>query len=250
MAGHSHWAGIKYKKALADSRKGKVFSKIAKRLTMAAKTAGGDPDTNLELRYAIDEAKSANMPKDNIERAINKGLGNIEGASYEAVVYEGYGPGGVAIMVEALTDNRNRTASEIRKIFERNGGNLGDTGCVAWMFERKGMVTVQAAEDDEEQLMLAVMEAGALDMERINDIYEIATEVSSLHDVKAAIEEAGFAVGKAEIQHIPRNTIDLGADDGRRILRLVEALDDQDDTESVSANFNVPDEVMAEVAEG
>jgi len=250
MAGHSHWAGIKYKKALADAKKGKLFSRIARRLSMAAKTGGGDPDMNLELRYAIEEAKAANMPKDNVERAIDKGLGNIEGVSYEPVMYEGYGPGGVAIMVEALTDNRNRTASEIRKIFERNGGNLGETGCVAWMFERKGVVTVRAEGVDEDELMLAVMDAGAENMERVDDIVEITTEVASLHEVKSALDDADFEVKKVEVQNVPKSIVDLDAEQGRKILRLVEALDDQDDVESVSANFNVPDDLMAEVAEG
>lgn len=249
MAGHSHWAGIKYKKALADARRGKLFSRIARRLTIAAKTGGGDADMNLDLRYAMDEARAANMPKDNIGRAINKGLGNIEGVSYEPVVYEGYGPGGVAIMVEALTDNRNRTASEIRKIFERSNGNLGETGCVAWMFERKGVVTVLAEGADEDELMLALMDAGAEDMERIEDIYEIITDASSLHEVKSALEDADFDVKKAEMRNVPKNVVDLDADDSRKILRLVGALDDQDDAESVSANFNVPDDIMAEVAE-
>lgn len=248
MSGHSHWAGIKHKKGLADAKRGKVFSKIARRLTMAAKIGGGDTDMNLDLRYAMDDAKAANMPKDNIERAIKKGLGDIAGVNYEPVVYEGYGPGGVAIMIEALTDNRNRTASEIRKIFERGNGNLGETGCVAWMFERRGIVTVLAEGADEDELLLAVMDAGAEDMERIEDIYEIKTDVPRLHEVKSALEAANFEVKTAGVQNVPKNVVDLGAEDGRKILRLVEALDDQEDAESICANFNVPDDIMAEVA--
>lgn len=250
MAGHSHWAGIKYKKALADAKKGKVFSKLARRLTLAAKTGGGDPDSNLELRYAMDDARAANMPKDNIERAIDKGLGNLPGSSFDRVVYEGYGPGGVAIMAEALTDNRNRTAGEVRKIFDRNGGNLGESGCVSWMFERKGSIIVDAEDTSEEDLMLAVMDAGAENMERIGEVFEVTTEAASLRRAREALEEAGFTIKHTEAKNVPKSLVDLGADEGRRILRLIEALDDHDDVESVSANFNVPEEVMAEISGG
>ncbi|MHC4713390.1 MAG: YebC/PmpR family DNA-binding transcriptional regulator [Planctomycetota bacterium] len=250
MAGHSHWAGIKYKKALADAKKGKIFSKIARRLTLAARTGGGDPDSNLELRYAIDDARSANMPKDNIERAVNKGLGNLPGSTFEHVVYEGYGPGGVAIMVEALTDNRNRTASEVRKIFDRNGGNLGESGCVSWMFERKGSIIVDAEDVSEDDLLLAVMDAGAENMERAGDIFEITTEAADLRRAKDALQEAGFDIKKVEPKNVPKSIVDLDSQRGRKILRLLEILDDHDDVETVSANFNVPEEVMAEIAEG
>ena len=194
MSGHSHWAGIKYKKALADARKGKLFSKIARKLTSAARGGGGDPDSNLELRYAMDESRAANMPKENVRRAIDKGLGNLPGYSFERVVYEGYGTGGVAIMAEALTDNRNRTASDVRKIFDRNGGNLGESGCVAWMFDRKGLVAVSAEDVDEDELLLAAMEAGAENMERVEDLFEITTEVAALHATKTALEKAGYEV--------------------------------------------------------
>ncbi|MCD6405341.1 MAG: YebC/PmpR family DNA-binding transcriptional regulator [Planctomycetes bacterium] len=248
MSGHSHWAGIKYKKALADAKRGKVFSKIARKITLAAKTGGADTDTNLDLRYAIEEARAANMPKDNVARAIKKGLGNLPGTNFERIVYEGYGPGGVAIMAEALTDNRNRTASEIRKIFDRSGGNLGETGCVGWMFEKKGLITVDAEGVDEDELMLVVMEAGADDMERVQDFFEITTSVSVLGAAKTALDEAGYNVKMAGFHNIPKTSVDLDADQGRKILRLVDALDDQDDVQSISANFNVPDEVMAEMA--
>jgi len=250
MSGHSHWAGIKYKKALVDAKKGKLFSKIARKLTLAAKSAGGDPDSNLELRYAIDEAKAANMPKDNVQRAIDKGLGNLPGSSFERVVYEGYGTGGVAVMVEVLTDNRNRTASEIRKIFDRNGGNLGESNCVAWMFERKGVAAVNSEGVDEDALLLTAIESGAENMQRVGDLFEITTDAGALHAAKTALENAGYAVVSAKIQNMPKSEVKLDADQGRKVLRLMEALDDQDDVEGISANFNIPDEVMAEVAAG
>lgn len=244
MAGHSHWAGIKYKKAIADAKRGKVFSKIARRLMLAAKTGGGDPDMNLDLRYAMDDARAANMTKDSVERAVQKGLGNLPGTNFEQVVYEGYGPGGVAILLEVLTDNRNRTASEIRKIFDRKGGNLGSSGCVAWMFERKGLIAVDAEGVDEEEVLRAVMEAGGEDLERVGDIFEITTDVSALDAAKNALVEAEFEVKMSQVQNVPKNYVDLDAKQGRKVLGLVEALDDQDDVQTVSANFNLPDEVM------
>jgi len=261
MAGHSHWAGIKYKKALQDKRRGKLFSKISKKIMQAARNGGGDPDMNLELRYALDEARDANMPKDNVERAVKRGLGELPGATFEPAVYEGYGPGGVAIMVEALTDNRNRTVSEVRKIFDRHGGSLGESGCVAWMFERKGLITVEehpsgegdeedAGPVDEDELMLAAMEAGADDLEKLEGLYEITTEVRILSDVKDALEDAGFEVKAARPQNVPRSNVDLDAENGRKVLSLVEELDDHDDVQNVYSNFNVPDELMAEMAEG
>ena len=248
MSGHSHWAGIKYKKALVDAKKGKIFSKTAKRITLAAKTGGGDPDSNLELRYALDDARAANMPKDNIDRAIKKGTGELPGQMYEPAVYEGYGPHGVAIMVEALTDNRNRTASEIRKIFERHNGNLGESHCVSWMFERKGVLNVGAAGTSEDDLMGVVLDAGAEDMQKVGDFSEVTTDPPSFHKVKASIEKAGYKIEQAVVRNEPKTAIDLDADAARKVIKLIEALDDQDDVESVSSNFNVSDEVMAALA--
>jgi len=248
MSGHSHWATIKFKKAGADAKRGKLFSKISKRLTLAAKTGGGDPDMNLELRYAIDDGRAANMPKDNIDRAIKKGTGELGVVNYEPVVYEGYGPVGVAFLAEALTDNRNRTASEIRKIFERHGGNLGETRCVAWMFERKGVITVNATGVTEDDLMMAVLDAGAENMERAGEFFEVTTDVASLHKVKQTLEKAGYKIQSAQPRNVPKTLVELSADQGRKVIRLIEALDDQEDVQSISSNFSIPDEVMAALA--
>ncbi len=248
MSGHSHWSGIKYKKAIADAKRGKVFTKIVRRLMLAARTGGGDPDSNLELRYAMDEARAANMPKDNVERAIKKGLGELDGAAFEPVVYEGYGPGGVALIVEGLTDNRNRTAAEVRKIFERHGGNLGESRCVSWMFDRKGVIAVEAGGVDEDELMMAVLDAGADDMRRDGEHFEIITEPAALHKVKQAVEEGGYKVAAGELRNVPKTVVDLEAEGARKVIRLIDALDDQDDVQTVSANYNVSDEVMAALA--
>mgnify|MGYP001342073060 CR=1 FL=1 len=249
MSGHSHWAGIKYKKALVDAKKGKIFSKIGRRITLAARTNGGDPDNNLELRYAMDDARAANMPKDNVERAIKKGTGELGDSTYEPVVYEGYGPAGVAIMAEALTDNRNRTAGEIRKIFERNNGNLGESRCVAWMFERKGIVSIKAEGTTEDDIMVAVLDAGAENIEKAGDFYEITSEVADIQNVKAALEGAGYAVESAQPRNVPKNFVELDADRVRKVLKLIDALDDQEDVQTVSSNFSIPDDVMAALAE-
>jgi len=248
MSGHSHWATIKFKKAAADAKKGKVFSKIARRITLAAKTGGGDPDSNLELRYALDDARQSNMPKDNVDRAVKKGTGELPGVMYEAAIYEGYGPGGVAIMAEALTDNRNRTASEIRKIFERHGGNLGESRCVSWMFERKGVITLDAIGVDEDALMMAVLDAGAENMERVADTYEITTEPHSLQKVKQALEAGGYKVQAAQPRQVPKNLVGLDAAAGRKVIKLIDSLDEQDDIQTISSNYSIPDEVMAAIA--
>ena len=248
MSGHSHWAGIKYKKAILDAKRGKVFTKIVRRLMLAARTGGADPDHNLELRYAMDEARAANMPKDNVERAIKKGTGELEGTTFEPVVYEGYGPSGVALMVEGLTDNRNRTAAEIRKIFERHGGNLGESRCVAWMFERKGLIMVAGEGVDEDALMMSVLDAGADDMQHAAEQFEVTTEVTALHKVKQALEAAGYKVLAAEVRNVPKTLVDLDANAGRKLMRLIDALDDQDDVQTVSANYNIPLEVLEALA--
>jgi len=249
MSGHSHWAGIKHRKALVDAKRGKLWSKLAKAIIVAAKTGGGDPDANLRLRYAIDDAKAVSMPKDNIQRAIKKGTGEIDGGNLEEVVYEGYGTGGVAILCEVLTDNRNRTAPQIRKIFELANGKLGSTGCVAWMFESKGFFLIPIDRTDEDTLMEIALEAGADDVTPQGKNFELTCDPGVFRDVAAALDAAEIEPEVKEITRIPANTIDLDADAARKVLKLMERLDDHDDVQNVSANFNIPDEVMAEIGE-
>ena len=248
MAGHSHWAGIKHKKALVDSKRGKLWSKLSKTIIVAAKMGGGDPDTNIRLRTAIADAKAVSMPKDNIERAIKKGTGELDGGNVEEAIYEGYGPNGVAVMCDILTDNRNRTAPEIRKLFEIHGGKLGATNCVAWMFERKGLFVIDADQADEEQVMEIALEAGADDVKSEGGKIEVTCDPDVYGDVDEAIQAAGIKVAAKEITRIPNNTVDLDVDAARKVLKLLEALDDHDDVQNVSANFNIPDEAMAELA--
>jgi YebC/PmpR family DNA-binding regulatory protein len=245
MAGHSHWAGIKHKKALVDNKRGKMWSKLSKQIIIAAKMGGGDPDANIRLRTAISDAKAVSMPKDNIERAIKKGTGELEGGNVEEVVYEGYGPNGVAVMCDIMTDNRNRTAPEIRKIFDSNDGKLGATNCVAWMFDRKGLFIVSAAKASEEQLMELALEVGADDVKRDGDSFEITCPPEAYSDVSEALDKAGIEVESREVTRIPSNTVDLDEETARKVLKLVDQLDDHDDVQNVSANFNIPDEVMA-----
>ena len=247
MAGHSHWANIAHKKSLIDSKRGKLWSKLAKAIIIAAKAGGGDPDANLRLRYAIIDAKAGNMPKDTIDRAIKKGTGELEGVSYEETLYEGYGPAGVAVLCDILTDNRNRTAPEIRKIFEFAGGKLAGAGSVAWMFERKGLVVIPAAQTSEDALMELALEAGADDVRRVGDNFEITCSPDIYSTVCDAIEKAGLTPELSELARIPKDTIDLDAQTGRSVLKLMEALDDHDDVQKVAANFNIPDEALAEI---
>jgi YebC/PmpR family DNA-binding regulatory protein len=242
MAGHSHWAGIKHKKALVDNKRGKVWSKITKALIIAAKIGGGDPDTNPRLRVPLADARSARMPKENIERAIKKGTGELEGGNVEEVLYEGYGPGGVAVMCEILTDNRNRTAPELRKLFEVHGGKLGSTGCVSYLFERKGLFAIPAEAVDEERLLEISLEAGAEDVKRIGNSFEVICHPDVYADVLAALEQAHIEPTVKQITRIPHSTVDLDAETGRRVLKFMEALDDHDDVQNVSSNFNIPDE--------
>ena len=249
MAGHSHWAGIKHKKALVDAKRGKQWSKLAKAIIVAAKMGGGDPDANLRLRYAIDDAKAVSMPKDNIQRAIKKGTGELEGGNLEEIVYEGYGAGGVAVLCDVLTDNRNRTVPEIRKVFEMSDGKLGGTGCVAWMFRSKGLFLVPADKADEDTLMELALEAGADDVKEDAGNFEITCDPAVYQDVSKALKEAGIEPDVSQITRVPQNTVDLDADAARKVLKLMERLDDHDDVQSVSANFNIPDEVMAEIGE-
>jgi len=249
MSGHSHWAGIKYKKAVIDARRGKVWSKLSRMIIVAAKNGGGDPAVNLSLRYAIDKAKAANMPKDTIEKAIKKGTGEVEGVNFEEVLYEGYGPGGVAIMVEALTDNRNRTTPEIKRLFEKYGGSLGTSGCVAWMFSKKGLITVGTGEISEEGLMEIALAAGADDMQTTGGVYEITCEQSAYEALKNALKEREIPTQVAEISMVPQNTVAV-SDEGaaRKIISLMEAFDDHDDVQNVYANFDIPDEIVKRIS--
>jgi YebC/PmpR family DNA-binding regulatory protein len=248
MAGHSHWANIAFKKGIADKKRGKLFGKLSRAIIVAAQHGGGDPVTNLALRYAIDKAKKASMPKDNIERAIKKGVGETTGEQFAEVVYEGYGPAGVAVLCDILTENRNRTAGEIRKIFEVHGGNLGSTNCVAWMFERKGLFLVPARHVDEDTLFEVAIEAGADDVKRVEDAFEITCQPEAFQQVSDVLEARQIPTDVSEISRIPSSTVELDADSGRKVLRLIEALEDQDDVQSVTSNFNIPDAVMQEVA--
>jgi YebC/PmpR family DNA-binding regulatory protein len=251
MAGHSHWANIARKKALVDAKRGKLWSKLAKAIIVAAKHGGPDPDANLRLRYAIDAAKAVSMPKDNIQRAILAGTGELKGGNLEESLYEGYAAGGVAVMCEILTDNKNRTAPEIRKIFEMSGGKLGGTGCVAYLFERKGTVRVPragAATGLEDTLMEAALEAGADDVKTVEDRWEIVCEPAVMAAVSDAISAAGLTVESTEIARLPTNTVDVDdVDIARRVLDLMSRLDDHDDVQSVAANFNIPEEALAQL---
>jgi YebC/PmpR family DNA-binding regulatory protein len=249
MAGHSHWAGIKHKKALIDNKRGKLWSKLAKAIMVAARMGGGDPDANLRLRIAIDAAKAVSLPKENIQRAVKAGSGESKGDNLEEIIYEGYGAGGVAVMCEIVTDNRNRTAGEIRKIFELGEGNLGSTNCVAWMFDRKGLILIPAEKCDEDRLMEIAIEAGADDVKKADGNYEVTCDPSNFQAVVAAIEGAGMTPDVKEISRIPKNTVDLDAETARKVLKMMEALDDHDDVQAVAANFNIPDDAMAEIGQ-
>jgi YebC/PmpR family DNA-binding regulatory protein len=237
MAGHSKWASIKHKKAVTDARRGAQFTKLARAIQVAAKEGGGDPAGNPSLQLAVQKAKDARMPKDNIERAIAKGTGaGTDAEAIEAVVYEGYGPGGVAILVEALTDNRNRTGAEVRNVFTRHGGNLGEPGSVAWVFEKKGVIVVDAGGVSEDDLMVAI-DAGAEDVSLDENVYEVVTEPADLTAVREALEGDGIAIESAELTQRPTNRVEIGDDQVATLMRLLEALDDHDDVQTVNANF-------------
>ena len=247
MAGHSHWANIAHKKSLIDAKRGKLWSKLSKAIIVAAKMGGGDPEANLRLRYAIDAARAVSMPKDNINRAIKRGTGELDGGNLDEVMYEGYGPGGVAVLCEILTDNRNRTASEIRKVFELSGGKLGESGCVAWMFERKGMFLLSGSQIDEDALMELALDAGADDVKRDGDMFEVICDPAVFQQVSEALSARGLKPETSQIARIPTSTVDLDAETGRNVLKLMERLDDHDDVQNVSSNFNIPDEAMAAI---
>jgi YebC/PmpR family DNA-binding regulatory protein len=248
VSGHSKWSQIKRKKAAQDQRRGKVFSKLLRAIEVAAREGGGNPDGNLTLASAIEQARAADVPVDNIERAIKRGTGEIEGVRYEPVVYEGYAPGGVAVLVQALTDNRNRTSQDVRHTFTRLGGNLGDPGSVAWMFDRRGVILVDRdAVPEEDRLLEVVLEAGADDLTAQGDQWQVTTDPADFKGVRDALEAAGVPVASAEVTMLPQTTLSLDADQARKVLALIEALDDLDDVQAVFSNFDIPDEVLAEV---
>jgi len=249
MSGHSHWAGIKHKKAAADAKRGKVWSKLARMIIVAAKAGGGDASANLSLRYAIDKAKAANMPKDTIEKAIKKGTGELESAHFEEVLYEGYGPAGVAIMVETLTDNRNRTTPEIKRLFERHGGSMGTSGEVRWMFNKKGLITVSTDRADEDQLLEIALAAGADDMENTGRVYEITCQPSTYEQLKKTLKEKDIPMEVAEISMVPANTVPVSdVAIAKKIISLMEALEDHEDVQNTFSNFDIPEEIVSQIA--
>jgi YebC/PmpR family DNA-binding regulatory protein len=246
MAGHSKWKQIKRKKAVTDSRRASAWTKIIREITVAAKAGGGDPNGNPRLRLALDNARAVNMPKDNIERAIKKGTGELEGANYEELSYEGYGPGGAAIYIEATTDNPNRTVAEIRHAFSRNSGNLGASNSVAWMFDHKGQIYLDATKYNEDSTLEAALEAGAEDFAREGDQYIVSTPPNDLHAVTAALQAKGLAIESAELAMVPKNTVKVEGADAERILKLVETLEELDDVSKVFSNFDVDADALAE----
>lgn len=248
MSGHNKWASIKHKKAAADSKRGKIFTKIIREITVAAKQGGGDPNTNPRLRTSIQSAKAANMPADNIERAIKKGTGELEGVVYEDVIYEGYGPAGVAVLVQCLTDNKNRTAAEIRSIFSKGGGSMAGSGSVAWIFEKKGLIVVSGAKSSEEQLMDVAISAGAEDLTSTEGNFEVTVDTHNFWAVKEALEKNKIVFESAQVTMIPKNLAPVSADDARSVLKLIEALEEHDDVQNVYANCDIPDEVMKEIS--
>lgn len=248
MSGHSKWSTIKRQKGANDAKRGAIFTKVAREITVAARQGGGDPDANYRLRLAVDKARSVNMPAENIRRAIEKATGGSDAEQYEEIVYEGYGPGGVAVLVEAATDNRNRTAAEVRSMFSKTGGQLAGTGAVAWQFEPRGIVTVARAGVDPDEVALAAIDAGAIDVDTDADPIEIYTEPAALESVRKALEAAGIPIEGAESTMVARQTVQLEPDKARQALRLVDLLEDLDDVQRVTANFDIPEDVFAEVA--
>lgn len=247
MAGHSKWANIKHRKSKQDAQKGKMFTKLAREIIVAAKQGGGDPNGNFRLRIAIEKAKSANMPNENINRAIQKGVGGGEGDNYEEVVYEGYGPAGVAITLNIMTDNRNRTAGDIRHLFSKYGGNMGETGCVSWMFNKKGYLTINKENLDinEDDLLLVGLEAGAEDIKVEDDIIEIITNPDDFEEVKTNLEQQGIQFAEAEISMIPQNTVEINdLEQAKKLMKLMDAFEEHDDVQNVYANYDIPDEIM------
>ncbi len=241
MSGHSKWSTIKRKKAALDAKKGKLFTKLIKEITIAARQGGGDPSGNPRLRLAIDNAKAANMPMDNIERAIKKATGELEGVVYTELTYEGYGPGGVAILVEAATDNKNRTVAEVRHLFNKHGGSLGETGSVAWMFDKKGIITFPTQGKTEDDIMEIVLDAGAEDISEEEGYFEVTTEVENFEPVRRALVDAGLEIENASLQWIAKNTVDVSGDTAEKVMKLIDALEDNDDVQNVYSNANFLD---------
>jgi YebC/PmpR family DNA-binding regulatory protein len=244
MSGHSKWSSIKHKKAATDAKRGKIFTKLIKEITVAARVGGGDVDANSRLRTAILAAKNENMPKDNIERAIKKGTGELEGVNYEESIYEGYGPGGAAVLIESLSDNKNRTVADIRYIFSKSGGNMGENGCVAWMFDKKGYIAVENKAVDEEALMEAALDAGAEDIREDNSNFEVITAPEDFEAVKAAIDNASIPYTVSEVTMLPQSTTFLKGKEAEQMVKLMEALEDCDDVQKVYTNADIPDEII------
>lgn len=248
MSGHSKWANIKHRKAAQDSKKGVAFQKLVKNVIAAAKAGGGDPNSNFRLKVAIDRARAGNVPVDNIERGIKRGTGELDGAVFEEILYEGYGPSGVAVMVQALTDNRNRTAPEMRSLFTKTGGSIGELGCVAWNFDRKGIIEVTGEGIDEEEIMMAAIEGGADDVTSEDGGYEVTCEPSVLSDVAEALKNSGYNVESIEVEMVPKNTVSVtNKADAAKLLSMVERFEEHDDVQAVYANFDIPDEILAEI---
>jgi len=250
MSGHSKWSTIKRKKGATDAKRGKIFTKLIKEITVSARSGGGDPDTNPRLRTAVVAAKSENMPKDNIERAIKKGTGELEGVAYEEVIYEGYGPGGAAVLVESLTDNKNRTVADVRHAFAKSGGNLGEAGCVAWMFKKKGFLVLEKKKVDEDVLMDVALDAGAEDIRDEESTFEVITEPEDFEPVKRALKNKSIPWVVGEITMLPKTTIKLEGKEAEQMLRLMEGLEDSDDVQKVYSNFDISDETLEELGEG
>ena len=249
MSGHSKWAGIKHKKAAQDAKKGRIFTKIIREITVAAREGGGNPDINPRLRTAIDRAKEANMPGDNVDKAVKRGTGELPGVTYETCIFEGYGPGGVALLVETLTDNKNRTSAEVRNIFTKKNGNLAGSGSVAWQFQKKGYISVDKTKISEDDLFSLVLDAGAEDLKGDEKQYEVTCAVKDLENVKAALKAKNIAWIQAEPTMIPSSTVKVNAGDAKLLLNLVEALEDHDDVQNVYGNFDIPDEILEAMAQ-
>lgn len=248
LSGHSKWANIKHRKAAQDSKKGVAFQKLVKIIIAAAKAGGGDPNSNFRLKVAIDRARAGNVPVDNIERAIKRGTGEIDGAVYEDILYEGYGPGGVAVMVQAMTDNRNRTAPEMRSLFTKSGGSIGELGCVAWNFDRKGIIEMVGKGIDEDELLMVAIEAGADDMTAGDEGFEITCDPSMLSSVAEALKNAGYNVGSMEVEMLPKNTVVVNDNsEAQKLLNMVERFEEHDDVQAVYANFDIPDDILAQL---
>ena len=248
MSGHSRWSQIKRKKGKTDVQRGKLFSKILREITVAARHGGGDPKGNLRLKAAMESARAANMPADNIKRAIQKGTGELPGEQYEEITYEGYGPGGVAVLLRVLTDNKNRTGPEIRHLFEKNSGHMGTAGCVAWMFERRGAIAVDALRVKEDELLEKALEGGATDVKLVDKIFEVTTAPDDLETVRQELERQGVPIVEAQVDMVPQTTVRLEGKDAAAVLRLIEALEEQDDVQSVYSNYDIPDEVIDAVS--